>query len=287
MSNFTLRKHTLLIVLAFILLVSSFAKAKSLYVLRHGAMETRELLAFDISESQLVFQSQVVPPGHGYGPVDLAIDNDSKTLFVSYEANGSNEGGDMIELFDTRDIDSKGNIQLEGATNATGIIYDSQREKLYCTQRNTNDLYIYSWDADDLTLTLDPCMPIDLDYIQKGATDLAINGNKLYVSDYTYSDDYEQVVHAYDLTDNCSWLKDIDMGEDTVSIAYNSTDDAIYAGAIYFGTGGYPGTDNKYLIKRTLDPDSTIVKDIEANVIGVATDPSYPECSCPGRYGSV
>ena len=69
------------------------ATAKSLYLLRHNKLDEwgyqidSPLFAFEIVDDELVFHKQVDIPLHGYGPIDIAIDDDADVLFISSETS--------------------------------------------------------------------------------------------------------------------------------------------------------------------------------------------------------
>ena len=238
------------------------ARAESLYVLDHY---NTLLTTFLIDGDQLVFQYQLGIPDHGFGPIDAAIDNASNTLLVSYESNGS-AGGNIIELFDARSLKNLKTLTLGSTSlNLTGIVYDPARSKLYATNRNTDDLYVFFWDADALTLEPDPNNPIELANIDY-ACGLALTGDTLYVSDWHYSEGARSAnVYSYDVSDDFEYITTVDMGDGVIGIAHDDYVDALYGGSAI-------GETDDYLIKRTLDPNVTIQKTIGANVIGIEAD---------------
>ena len=109
MSNYSLHKLSVSIFIVFSFLITPLAKAKSLYVIEHKG--PRDLIAFEIVEDQLVFQHKVVLPKRGLGPVDVACDESTGTLFVVYETR--NDPCRYMEVFN------------EGLVNVTvaGILY--------------------------------------------------------------------------------------------------------------------------------------------------------------------
>ncbi len=190
MYDHVFRKHSVFMVLVFILLVSSLANAKSLYVLRHGQTEqTRKILAFEIVGDQLIYQAQVIPTPHGFGPVDITIDDDSNILFLSYEYNGGDTGR-TIELFSARTLENLGNEVLDeinGPRDVTGLAYDHARKRLYCTDRGKQKIYAYDWDSENLTLTAVAGSPFDIsDQLTYNAVGFTFTDeNLLYVSDFS------------------------------------------------------------------------------------------------------
>jgi len=172
-------------------------------------------------------------------------------LFVSYERNPGGTpdyGGNIIELFDTRSLAHLKELAVGPSTlNLTGIVYDPARSKLYVTNRNTDDLYVFSWNANSLTLEANLNSPIELGGGISNACGVALDGNTLYASDYHYD------------------IGEHDPPQSAYVYRYDVTDDLLYGGA-------YGDASDDYLIKRSLDPNETLQKDIGANAIGITTD---------------
>ena len=176
----------------------------------------------------------------------------------------SSESTDNFQILDAKELTLIKTVTFPGTGDITGIVYDTANSRLLGTQRNTNDLYVFSWNPATQTLTLDET--IQLAQIQY-ACDVAINSDTLYVSEYQYSlgGTYPTYKHvcAYDMSNNYSFIEKIDMDDYVVSIDYNATDDSIYTGAFW-------GHEN--IIKRTLDPNTLTIGDIGAKVTGIATN---------------
>ena len=234
--------------------------AESLYVVDHRS----NLFSFDIVDNELLFRKYIVLPYHGYGGIDVAIDNEYGLLFITSETTQSQCKIDIVEA---QSLDHIKTIALEEPQELMGVIYDAENQRLLGTERNSNKLYSYLWDPALQTLTFEEPVII-LDRLQY-ACDLAINGNILYVSEYYYgppggSNPDSQIVYAYDMDEGFSYIEQYDMGNYTVAMDYHPIDDSIYGGS-------WMGSENQYIIKRSFDPNSTIVKDIGANVIGLAS----------------
>ncbi|MBN1437088.1 MAG: hypothetical protein JW936_08425, partial [Sedimentisphaerales bacterium] len=244
--------------------ICAYANAESLYVVRHGADTTNNLLVFEIVDNELVFQAQQTITTAGYGGIDLAIDNENNVVFVS------NESSSVLTLVNAKTLDEITTVTLSGPTDLTGIVYDPTQQKLYGTERNTNELYSYSWNAQTNAMTPDPCNPFELDGGIDYACGLSLNGSILYVSDYYYligqqNAPRSSLVYKYDVTDEFSYQGTIDMDDGIVSIVHDSYENAMYAGA-------YGGTNDTYIIKHDLDLGSPIQKDIGTNAIGIETN---------------
>ena len=155
---------------------SSSEAAKSLYVVKHES----KLIAFDINSEQLAFQKELQLADHGYGAIDLAVDDESGILFISYEyrPDEGGSGGNIIELVNCLTLEHIKKIKLPifASTNLTGIVYDPLRSKLYGTKRNSNRVYSMLWDAEKMTLKLESPPYQELNEVTM-ACDLAINEN--------------------------------------------------------------------------------------------------------------
>jgi len=84
--NHALYKKQITLVQLFILwiLIAAFtqtAKAKSVYaIIDH---QNDKIGAYKIQGNQIEYQTQIQAPQHGYRAIDLALDPDSETLFVT------------------------------------------------------------------------------------------------------------------------------------------------------------------------------------------------------------
>ncbi len=110
-------------VLAFLILAAiGAASGKSLYVIDNINSDPTPISAYaiDAVHNQLIYQATYNVPYHGWGAVGLAIDTDSKTLFVTYEEDN------VIELIDAATMTSLGYVTAPGASNLAGIVVDGQ-----------------------------------------------------------------------------------------------------------------------------------------------------------------
>ena len=223
--------------------------AESLYVTDHGA----NVFSFDVINGTLQFRKSLTVPRSG-GGIDLAIDNDNNILFRNVEFDPE------IEIIEARSLNYIKTITLPVLTDA-GIVYDSANSRLLCTRRNSNLLYIFSWDPVTQTLTYQQ-PSITLSEIQD-ACDLAIKGNILYISQYSYSGvpSYKEIC-AYDMSNGFTFIEKINMDHPVVSMDYNASDDSLYGGA-------WSGHQN--IAKRTLDPNTLTYGDVGTPVTGIAT----------------
>ena len=253
-----------ILVLIVIVAETSGAEGKSVYVVRHD-YSYDELLVFAIDGEQLLLQKTVDINFYGLGAIDIAIDPQSETLFICYEYLQDTGGGDIIEMYSSKTLEYVGTAELVGPSDITGLVFDSAGGRLLATDRNTKKLWLIDWDGETMTLETNP-EHVELDGIDY-ACGLEINGDLLYVTRYGYpSGPYGEHVFVYDISNDFQQHESIAMGNSTVSIAYNATDDTIYGGAY-----GYAGSYH-HLIKRILDPNETIEKDTGVGVIGIDTD---------------
>ncbi len=235
----------------FIVLCTGGSFAESLYVVSHGS----RVFSFDVYNGELIPINEASMAHHGYGGIDLAIDNDYDILFMSSE-NTNN-----FQILDAKELTLIKTLNFPGTGDITGIVYDAANSRLLGTQRNTNDLYVFLWNPATQTLTLDET--IQLGRIQN-ACDVAINGDILYVSEYRYRGvpTYKEI-YSYDMSDDFSFIEKINMDDEIVSIDYNATDDAIYGGA-YYG--------HQNIVKRDFDPNTLSAGSIGTSVTGIATN---------------
>lgn len=121
--------------------------AKSLYVNRD--IGNSQISAYDIQAAPSYLVHQATSGSTGYGGAGLAIDTDSEILFVTFETLGS------LNMVDAKTLATLGSVTAPCASNLAGIVVDESKQKVYTMDRNTNKLYVYSWNAVTKTLTLD------------------------------------------------------------------------------------------------------------------------------------
>lgn len=127
------------------------AQAKSLYIIANINANPTPIRTYDIqaAPNYLVFQSQTTVPSFAGGAVGLAIDTDSAKLFITYEVSN------VIQLVSATNFANLGTTTAPGASNLAGIVVDQGKSKVYTVDRETNHLYVYSWNSATNTLTLD------------------------------------------------------------------------------------------------------------------------------------
>lgn len=140
-----------LLMVAFMLLTMASADAKSLYLIANINASPSPVHTYDIQAApgHVVFQAVRSIPSQAGGAVGLAIDTEHKKLFTTYE------GSNLIQLVDATNFDDLGTTTAPGASNLAGVVVDQGKRKVYAVDRNTNHLYVYSWNSATNTLTLD------------------------------------------------------------------------------------------------------------------------------------
>ena len=250
------------------------ASAKSLYVIANINANPTPIQTYDIqgAPNYLVFQATQDVTRFGGGAVGLAIDNISAKLFVTYEISNT------IQLLDATNFANLGTTTAPGATNLSGIAVDQGKNKVYTVDRNTNYLYVYSWDSSTNTLTLDGGAPVQLTgvYLAHG---LALDEKLglLYVGDRTTT------VRYYD-TNALGSSPVVEVGnvnlyaegQTVMGIAVDSQRNLLYTGNAYPGYGSLGK-----LVKYDLNTDTISAYTLPGanpnyylgdNIIGVAVD---------------
>ncbi|HRT97832.1 MAG TPA: PKD domain-containing protein, partial [Planctomycetota bacterium] len=126
--------------LALLALCPPTAAGKSLYVIK-DLNDDGPVQAYDIglTPGSPVLQRESGPIG--FGPVGMAVDDASGTLFITIEGKGA------VWLMDAVTLRMLGSVATPGACNLAGVAFDSATQQLYAVDRNSNQLYVYTWDA--------------------------------------------------------------------------------------------------------------------------------------------
>lgn len=243
--------------LALSILILAFAgttTAKSLYVIADMDADPQPVRAYDIGvDSSLAYQSESQIERWVYGAEFLAIDTDNERLFVTY--HGSNK----IALIDARMntvIDIK---TAPGASDLAGIVYDNDKDLLYCIERGSSWLYVYSCNPETNTLTYVQGSPFSL----RRATGYGIALDE--VNDILYVANGTSNIYAYD-TSAWELQRTIAVSRTSYVLAVDEGDGYLYSG------GGY--ADNHYLTQFNLD--TSVQKEVQvesdAGVMGLGVD---------------
>jgi len=246
------------LIIALFLLLAGPASAKSLYVIASINSNPTPVQSYDIqtSPTYLVYQTTNNIPSYAGGAVGLAIDTDSKMLFATYEVSN------VIQLVDATTMTGIGSTTAPGASNLAGIVVDQGKKKVYTVDRNTNNMYVYSWDSVAKTLTLDGGTYKDLTGVI-GAHGIALDekNGKLYVGDRT------KEIKIFN-TNDWSPAGTKTVNQDVMGVAIDVNNQILYTGNAYPGYGSLGqlckydlGTNTASFIQLTND-----------NVVGLAVD---------------
>jgi uncharacterized repeat protein (TIGR01451 family) len=240
------------------------ASAKSLYLIANINASPSPISTYDIqpAPAYLAFQATQTIPARAGGAVGLAIDTENRKLFVTYE------GSNVIQLVDAVNFADLGTTTAPGASNLAGLVVDQGKGKLYAVDRNTNHLYVYSWDSATNTLTLDGGNYVTLAGVSS-AHGLALDESRsrLYIGDNLsttvryYSTDGWGIEGSHVLTTTA---------QTPMGIAIDSRRNLLYMGNAYPSYGSLrqlvkvdlaTGTESIYTLPTSFD-----------NIVGVAVD---------------
>jgi hypothetical protein len=242
---------------------------KSLYIIASINSDPTPIHAYDIqpSPNYLAFQSEHGVPRRGSGGVGLAIDSDSGVLFVTYESSN------IIELINATTMNSTGNAEAPGAWNLAGIVYDRYSKRVYTIDRNTNHLYVYSWDFSTQNLSLEERVNLSGVLLAHG---LAIDEpqKRLYVGDMV-------AAGREDITDNIkvfstkTWepVANYTVNQSIQGIAIDVRNQFVYTGHSHYSFS------KGWLVKldlNTMEETSVSIQNItgmyDDTVVGIAVD---------------
>jgi uncharacterized repeat protein (TIGR01451 family) len=253
--------QTILLLLAAVLFMAAVPKsatAKSLYVIADikGASvdKTQPVQAYDIgTDGKLTFQAEHDIPHRMLGAVGITIDTDNGFLFITYEAS------EEIQLMDARTMMDEGTTEAPDARDLAGIVYDHEKNLVYCVDRRDNKLYVYNWDPDTKILTHAPGSPFTLK--RASAYGIALNE----IDDLLYVANGTNKVTVYSTSD---WklVDTITLDRVAISIALG-----VKRGFLYTG-GGFAG--NKHLTQYHVATGTMkeVQVDPVAGVMGLSVD---------------
>ena len=239
--------------------VTNTATAKSLYVIADIWASTTDhtlpVHAYDIGvDGTLTFQAQHDIPDRALGAVGIAIDSDSKYVFITYE------GSDAIKLLDPITMTDAGTTIAPDALDLAGIVYDHEKKLLYTVDRGQDRLYVYDWNPQTTTLTHVKGSPFALNY---DANPFGIALDE--IDDLLYVANANNTIHVYSTSD---WrlVRKITLSRMAISIALDVRNGFMYTGA------GYAG--NTYLTQYRLatGAEAEVQVDPEGGVIGLAVN---------------
>jgi hypothetical protein len=239
------------ILITMVACICASAEAKSVYAITNHGAET--ITAYQIQGNQLEF-----PSANSFNHdelINVTVDSQRKLLFVTVEGGG-------IFCVDAETLVEKGYSSTP--CELAGIVADELRQKIYAVGRQTNQLYIYTWDGNAFALIQQVTLA---NLGGEGAYGIALDkvSRRLYVANNT------AMVQYYDV-DDPDWAH---LGSCNVGHAAMDVDVDSYRGYLYVGGYQESGSGYNYLIKHDLEsePNSNTEQDIGTMVVGVAVDP--------------
>ena len=240
--------------------------AKSLYV-NKDLNANSPISAYDIQgpPNYLVYQMTSVPTR--YGGAGLAIDTESEILFVTFETSG------VLDIVDAKTLNKLGTVTAPSATNLAGIVVDQDKQKVYAVDRNTNHLYVYSWDSVNKILsndvTLSPYYISLTGVYYTGGHDYGLHGIALdEVHDLLYACDVTTTIKIFN-TANWSPAGSFTVSQRAMGIAVDVKNGFVYTGNAYAPYGSLHLLSKYNLNTNT---ESTINIGSYDNVVGLAVD---------------
>jgi uncharacterized repeat protein (TIGR01451 family) len=232
------------------------ATAKSLYAVAESMDLDQKVpvLACDIAaDGTLTRQARQNIPVHGAGADGLALDPGSQRLFVTYYSSN------VIEVLNAATLQSVGTVKAPGTNDLAGIVYDYDKELLYCVARGSSKLYIYQWKPAFDELAPLPGSPFQLAGAEAYGIALDEIKDELYVGGLRTS------VNVYSTAD---WhlIKTIPVSRVAMSVAVDPVRSYLYYG------GGL--VDDWFLVRHDLIDDTEKETQIGefAGVVGLAVD---------------
>lgn len=136
----------------------SSALAKSVFIISKHAVPS-QAQAYGIVGDQVARQGQVEINTYnpGFGAVGNSVWSDRELMFVTYENSRK------IVWSSTKDLRKVGESDT-GVTNLAGIVVDETNERIYVVRRETDDLYIHSYEEASNSLILEQQADLTLRY---------------------------------------------------------------------------------------------------------------------------
>jgi len=249
-----------------------FAQVKSLYVNKDlNANSPISAYAIQPAPTYLTWQKTSLPTK--YGGAGLAIDTDSAILFVTFEGSGT------MDIVDAGTLGILGTVSAPNASNLAGIVVDQDNQKVYAVDRNTDHLYVYSWNAVTKTLTND--ITTSPYYITlPGITATGWHGDGAHgialdeVNDLLYVCDVTTAVKVFN-TGSWTSAGSVTVTQKAMGVAIDVPNQIVYTGNAYPGYGSlgllckYDLTTNT---ETTIDIQTLLDPPAVDNVVGLAVD---------------
>jgi hypothetical protein len=157
-----------------------------------------------------------------------------------------------------------GSTLAPGATNLAGIVYDLNKRLLYCVDRRTENLYVYNWDPNTVTLTPVSGSPFTLTGSYAYGIALDMTNGLLYVANNSNK------VRVYNTSD-WSLARTISLSRIAVSIAVDANRGFLYLGGGYVADDDFETRFNPYLTRYNLATGTETAVQVESDggVIGL------------------
>ncbi len=257
-------KYMAILVVLIVLLGVGGASAKSLYVIDNINANPTPISAYDIVGNQIVYQTTNTVPAFAGGAVGLGVDTDSAYLFVTYE------NSNLISIVNatTMTVPASSPVTAPGASNLAGVVVDQDAQKVYTMDRNTNTLYVYSWDSTGPTLSLDGTHSLTGVSLAHGIA-LDETNDLLYVGDRTTQ---VKIFNTGTWTPAGSFT----VSQAAMGIAVDVANGYVYTGNAYPGYGSI-GILSQYNLGTSTEATvnvGTLTGYSGDNAVGVAVDPS-------------
>ncbi|RJR42172.1 MAG: DUF11 domain-containing protein [Deltaproteobacteria bacterium] len=231
-----------------LLALTGLSLAKSLYVIADTNSWPTPIRAYNINpDGTLTFQAEYAVSDVS-AAVGLAVDTATDTLFVT------SEGSNIINLVDAKTMTGIGTTTAPGAYDLAGIVVDEAKNLIYAVDRYAGGpyytdryLYVYKWDRDTKTLTLEQQVTL-ADVGGQGAFGVALDKTRglLYVGNYNYGEGFgvmaitDPYTIPYYSTSDWDQAGTLALAGPAIGIAVDGSREMVYSGA---GWASYPRLD--------------------------------------------
>ena len=263
-SVFKLNKSLLFLAVTILIIsITGNSKAKSLYLLADIRTNPSLIQAYDVGiDGFLTFQDQYPVQRRGLGAIGIAVDSDYGYLFIT------NKYSEKILVLDAKTMITKEVVNIDGASNLAGTVYDHDKGLLYCVERKTNKLFVLNWDPKTLTLTQLSESPVILENATAYGIALDEIDGVLYVANGT------RKINMYSTTD-WSLIDNITVNIETITIALDVLNGFLYCGGGLESYEGFFETDNYFAQCQVVTGEITreiCIEPSDAQIMGIAVD---------------
>ncbi len=270
----SIRKKICMVVLLPVILLSAIGSVvnaeKSVFIISKHSNPS-EAQAYKIDNDTVTDRAVVDISSYtqGYGAVGIAVWNEKELMFVTYE-NSS-----LVVWASTKSLMKIGGFNT-GVSNLAGIAVDEDNERIYIIRRDTDDLYVYSFDEVANLLVLEDHYELDTPSGALEGWGLALDES----NDWLYVSTDTERVHVYDTSDwSHDHYIDISVGGNTRSAVGIAVDPS--RGYLY--TGDWQS--HNYLVRTLTDsPYTSTEVEIGQKLIGVDVDEETGLVYCTTYY---